>query len=350
MIKIPYDTIIKKILEKSGQSVGEIEEKIKEKMDSLAGLVSKEGAAHIIANELGIKLFENETGRLKVKNLLAGMRNVEVTGRVLEIFPVREFQRGESTGKVGSFLLADETGRTRIVLWGSQTDKLLELEKNMVVKVQFAYVKENQGRKEIHFRDNSNLVLNPPDEVVGEVQQGFIRKKLSDLAEGDSDIEIAGVVVQVFEPKFFEVCPHCNRRIREKEGRLSCDTHGGVDPAYSYVGSIFLDDGTDSIRTVFFSNQLQSLTGKSHEELSTLREKPEDFEKIKQELLGKSSKVTGKIKKNQFFERLEFMAQQVRDVDPREEIARLQKEQGVTTAQEADADVTEEIEVKQPEV
>ena len=310
-------------------------------MDSLAGLVSKEGAAHIIANELGIKLFEEETGRLKVKSLLPGMRNVEVTGRVLEIFPVREFQRGEGTGQVGSFLLGDETGKTRIVLWGNQTEKLLELEKNMVVKVQFAYVKENQGRKEIHFRDNSNLILNPPDEVVGEVQEGFVRKSVNDLAEGDVDVEIAGVIVQVFEPKFFEVCPHCNRRIREKEGKLSCETHGAVDPAYSYVGSAILDDGSGSMRTVFFSNQLQSLTGKTHEELSSLREKAEDFEKIKQELLGKNSKVIGKTKKNQFFERLEFMAQRVMDLDPREEIARLQKT--TATAQE-------DITVEQPNV
>ena len=59
MIKIPYEDIISKIKSGSKLSEEEIEAKIEAKLKQLSGLISKNGAAHIIANELGVKLIEN---------------------------------------------------------------------------------------------------------------------------------------------------------------------------------------------------------------------------------------------------------------------------------------------------
>lgn len=331
MISVPYGAMLEKIQEKTGLAVGEIEGKIQDKMNQLAGLVSREGAAHIIANEHGVKLFDEETGRLKIQSLLPGMRNVEITGRVRDIFEARAFQSGTRTGNVGSFVLGDETGTIRIVLWGSQTDRLKELEKGMVVKVQFAYVKDNLGRKEVHLRDNSNIILNPPDEVVGQIQEAGARKTISALTEQDDSVEVAGIIVQAFDPKFFEVCPHCNRKVKQQNTDRLCDTHGPVVPALSYVANTVLDDGTATMRTVFFSNQLQRLAGKSHEELQALNQ-PGAFETIQQEIVGKTIKLVGRVKKNTVMDRLEFVANRVFDLDPREEIERLKKLKGETSA------------------
>src|SRR3989344_4979108 len=134
MIKLPLETIIQKIREKTGMTQEEVRDKIKQKMEHLAGLISEEGAAHILANENGIKLFEEESGRLKIAHLLPGMRNVEIAGRIQDIFEVRTFQKEERTGKVGSFMIGDETGLIRVVLWGDQTEKLQGLEKEAVSK------------------------------------------------------------------------------------------------------------------------------------------------------------------------------------------------------------------------
>src|SRR3989338_1785401 len=113
MIKIHLSQIIEKIKEKSALTEEEINSRIKQKMEQLSGLISEEGAAHIIANELGIKLFEAVSGKLQIKNILAGMRDVEVTGKVQQIFPINEFQRKDgSPGKVANIIIADETGST----------------------------------------------------------------------------------------------------------------------------------------------------------------------------------------------------------------------------------------------
>ncbi|MFW9876291.1 MAG: DUF2240 family protein, partial [Candidatus Thorarchaeota archaeon] len=81
MIKIPFEDIISKIKEKSNLSEEEINSKIEQKTKQLSGLISKEGAAHIIANELGIKLFEDFSGKLQIKNIVTGMRDVETVGK-----------------------------------------------------------------------------------------------------------------------------------------------------------------------------------------------------------------------------------------------------------------------------
>ena len=103
MIKLPFEDIVIKIKEKAGISEDEINSKVDEKLKQLSGLVSKEGAAHIVANELGVKLFDAVSGKLQIGNILAGMRDVETVGKVQQVFGVNEFQRKDgANGKVCS--------------------------------------------------------------------------------------------------------------------------------------------------------------------------------------------------------------------------------------------------------
>ena len=134
MINMPLSQIKEKIIKEGSLSEAELDTKIKEKMDKLSGLISEEGAAHIIANELGIKLFE-VSGKLQVQNILAGMSNVEVSGKVVKKYEVREFATEKRKGKVGSFLIADETGLIRVVLWNDQTDLFEKFNEGDVVRI-----------------------------------------------------------------------------------------------------------------------------------------------------------------------------------------------------------------------
>ena len=70
MIKLPLEEIIYKIKEKTSLSDHDINQKIDDKLVQLSGLISRHGAAHIIANELGVNLFEAVTGTLQINRLL----------------------------------------------------------------------------------------------------------------------------------------------------------------------------------------------------------------------------------------------------------------------------------------
>ena len=124
MIRISYDDLINKITEKTGYTKETVEDLINKKVKQLSGLITKEGAAHIVANELGIKLVDKVSGRLQIKNVLVGMRDVEIVGLVKNNFGVREFSTEKRKGKVASLIIADETGTIRVVLWNDMADNV----------------------------------------------------------------------------------------------------------------------------------------------------------------------------------------------------------------------------------
>ncbi len=328
MIKVPLSTIIEKIKEKAGISEEDINSKIKQKMDQLSGLISQEGAAHIIANELGIKLFEEVSGKLQIKNILAGMRDVETVGKVQQMYPINEFQRKDGTpGKVASIIVADETGTVRIVLWGGQTDMIKDLKEGDIVKVTAGYTRENNNRLEIHIGEKSKLEINPEGETIKEVKQyTSVRKKISELNENDNDVELLGTIVQAFEPRFFEVCPECNKRARPRDDGFFCEVHNKVTPDYSYVLNAILDDGSETIRTVFFRKQAENLLEMDHSKIMEYKDAPEKFEEVKTSLLGNIIKIVGRANKNELFDRLEFVTRLVFKADPKEEIEKLKQE------------------------
>jgi replication factor A1 len=322
---MPLPDILARIKEKTGLNDADIMAKIDAKCAALAGLISKEGAAHIIANELGVKLFE---GGGKIKDLLPGMRNAEILGRITQIYEVREFKRADGTeGKVGSFLVGDDTGVVRIVCWGSQADILNQLSAGAPLKVTGGMVRENQrGYKEVHLNEASRVQLNPKETVPEVKSNKATRKTLKELTESDEQVEIMGTVVQVFDPKFFEVCPQCSSRLKEVDGQWVCDEHSALMPDYSYLVNVFLDDGTDNMRIVLFRNQAERLLSKTKEQMIAYRVNPETFEPIKTELLGEQFKFVGRAKKNTFFDRIEFIANQVYKASPQEELARVSQQ------------------------
>ncbi|NQV09287.1 hypothetical protein HQ529_05545 [Candidatus Woesearchaeota archaeon] len=306
MINMPFEDILKKIEETSNLSTEVINDKIKKKMDQLSGLISKEGAAHIIANELGVKLFDSVTGKIKINKALSGMRNIETVGKVQQVFDIREFTTANRQGKVGSFVMADDTGSIRIVLWNDQVSNIENLNADDVVKITNGYVRDNNGRKEIHLNDKSTFAINPSGEKVDNViSNAPKRKTIKNLVETDDNVEIVGTVVQLFDPRFFE----------RKQGE------GSVT---SYVINTFVDDGTDNLRVVCFGNQVQKLLTKTHDEVMAYKDAPETFEEMKTELMGNIIKFKGRVTKNEMFDRLEFIANMVfTDINPDEEIKRL---------------------------
>ena len=81
MFKVPLPEIKGKIVQSGKMSLSDLDIKIKEKINDLSGLISEEGAAHIIANELGIELLTMGKEKIKIKEAYPGMRNVSVVGK-----------------------------------------------------------------------------------------------------------------------------------------------------------------------------------------------------------------------------------------------------------------------------
>ena len=322
LMGLTYEEIIAKIKEK-GVSEEEIQTRIKQKLDQLSGLISKEGAAQIIANELGVKIFR-DVGKLKVKEIRAGMRDIEVDGKVINLFEVRSFKNEKREGKVASFILGDEGGQIRVVLWDvGHISKIenKEIKEGTVLKIKNTYCRDNNGFKELHLNSNSELITNPKGVIIGTVANGqisseFSHKNIAEINERDRNVILRGTIVQIFDPRFYEVCDQCSKRAIAENGSYKCADHGNVNPKYAAVLNFFLDDGTENIRVVCFRESAANVLGVKEEELGKVRNNISTFENMKSGVLGKQLEVSGRATKNDMFNRVEFIANSVEELKP----------------------------------
>lgn len=298
MIQLPYEKVKERIMEQTKLSEKDIDARVRDKLTSLAGLISKDGAIHIIANELSVKLIPDRD-KLKVKELLAGMRGITIPLRVLRMYELREFTRNDKPGKVASFLAGDETGVVRVTLWNEQTDKFIGVVDGDTVLVKDATVKDNQGRLELHLQTGSELVRNPVgikvDASTAPVTGNFTPKKISELSGEPEYVDILGTIVQVFEPRSFA----------KKTG------------GEGLVASAIIDDGTGTLRVSFWDDDARALLGDAVENTDLLAD-------VKLELLGQIVKVQGRSRLNPTYNTLEMSASRLdKNPDPKAELARL---------------------------
>jgi ssDNA-binding replication factor A large subunit len=314
---MPLSDIVSKIKEKTGLDEIEINKRIEEKLRSLDGLVSPEGAAYIIAHELDVQLFEQLTKKeQKVSELLVGMRNATVVGKVTRTFDPRTFDKAGRKGIVGSFFLADETGEIRVVIWDDRANWLKEgkLAPGKVVKVKDAYVKEARDQnKELHLNLRSMILLDIDKEVNVSIRKSgeFKESKLSESKNGDN-LRVYGTVVKVFPPKFYEVCPACGKKVQPSDKGVACPEHGEVEPKPAAVFSIVLDDGSDNLRLVFFREHAEKAMGMTAKEAQGLAENEMLLmEKLNDKLLGKDIEADVAVRENKAFDRKELIANSV---------------------------------------
>jgi len=316
-----FNELLQKIIEKTGSTQEEVQKKILEKQQELSNLVSKEGAAYIIAKELGLDVFPKTKRRLEIKNVIPKIRDLKLTARVIKIYETREFKsKAGKKGKVASIILGDESGNIRLSLWDDQTNIIESLKPGMAVETFGAYTKEDGlGGVELRLGNKGGVRILEQSELP-ELEKlkkpsEIGRKNIIDLNEGEN-AELRVSLVQLFETSiFYEICPQCGSRVTKEGNDFKCPEHGKVEPTKTIVLSGIIDDGTGNIRVVFFRDVALELIGMDMKQ--ALNHQDSFFENI--DVLGKEFIITGKTRRNKMFNRLEFVANSVKEVDVVEE-------------------------------
>ena len=314
MEDVNYEKVLEKIARASGLNKEDIKEKVKAKRAKLSELISYEGAAQIVASELGIH-FENE--KLKLNELLPGMRKVNVSGKVIDLFPVRTFKskKGEDS-KVVNFVLADDTSNIKIVLWDTNHISLIEggqVKKGSTLELNNASMRGN----ELHLGSSSELKISSElfDDSKIVREKIVSEKKISEFAVSDS-VKTRAFIVQTFEPKSFSVCPECSKKATADGENFVCASHGKIFPEKRYLMTIVLDDGAGTIRAVLFHENLPKIGLTELNNIERLISQRED-------LLGKEMFFSGNVRTNKFFNEPEFIIDGVSEVNADELIEKL---------------------------
>ncbi|HKL24089.1 MAG TPA: DUF2240 family protein [Candidatus Nanoarchaeia archaeon] len=301
-----YEKILKKISKSANLEEEEVKRRVEAKRAKLSGLISEEGAAQVVAAELGIN-FENE--QLKIDELLPGMRKVNTVGKIINLYPVRKFtnKKGEE-GKVANMFIADENSNVKVVLW--DTNHIEPIEKGEVVEGSVIEINNATMRgNELHLGSFSEFKKS--DKEIKEVNKERIvkEKPISDFALSD-DVQTRAVIVQSFPARFFNVCPECKKKVFPDDSGegYKCNQHGKVTPEKRALLNIILDDGTETIRSVVFSDNFDKLgidDFKDQEKLGLQREN----------LLGKELFFSGKVRNNKYFNSPELIIDEVEEIN-----------------------------------
>lgn len=311
---VSLDEIVSEIEKNAKIPRNDILSMVAQKYDEMSGLITQEGAALLVAKDSGVMIKNGASKRLQIKNIVPGMRNIIFTGRLLKTTPAREFtKKNGEKGRVSNMFLSDGTGQIRVPLWNEQVD-MIENETfkiGDVVEITGGYSRDNiYGDVEVSVT-KSGMIKRIDDDgsmpMMGDMEKRYfsnspMQSKIADLVPGN--FEVRGMISKVFR------------------GNFLFDTNEGEK---GMVVSCEVDDGTGAIRTVFFREVAESISNVTVKDLESL-DPDKRMEKVGKMLVLRDVVVSGKVKKSDFFDGLEMVANSVKPINPLEESKRIASE------------------------
>jgi len=147
----------------------EVMKKIQEKKRLAEGFFTDETAARVVATELGVEILREpfHPEALLIQDLVSGLNDVTVTGRVSTVHPPKTFTRPDLTeGKFARLFIADKSGTLKVVLWDDKASLIDagKIVKGQIVRVFHGYVRGGlDGKLELHAGLRSDVQVSPPN-------------------------------------------------------------------------------------------------------------------------------------------------------------------------------------------
>lgn len=325
-----FEEVLDMIVDETELSEDDVKDEVDDKMDEFEGLVSEEGAVHLVAKEHGVDIKEVADGGLDIENVVPEMRKVNIKARVLNISDLNTFERDdeEEDGKVQNLVLGDDTGTLRVTLWDDQTEIAEKISENDPIEINGAYtVEDDQGNAEIRLGDSSKVAM-ADEEDVPEVDApkntGTTEVAISEVSGEGNSFRVKGLLVAMYGSNpFYRVDPDTGDTARENsDGDLVTDDGKEVeDPDHRLAISGVIDDGTGTVRTVFFGDQARKVLDIDEE---TEREGDQEaVEEASEEVLGKELVVEGRTRYNDYFDQTEITVNSVEFIETNDEIEEL---------------------------
>jgi replication factor A1 len=290
----------------------------------------------------GLGVSSEPLGRKNIEDLTVEMRDVDIEGKVIRIFPPNEFERDGGKGRVQNIIVADDTGTTRMTFWNEDVEEIADLKEEDVVRVRHGYVREGfRGGVEFHAGRRSEIELNPSDSTLQELDVSEVSARPTTRANrimiGDIDesmvqknVEIYGNIMKIFDSRpVYPACPDCRKKVEETEEGFSCDVHGDIENVeYRTLFKVVLDDGTGSITVTLFGEAGEQLLDMSADEAQKLIEKTgnmtEPIDLARPKIQGRDVVVQGRV--SMFRKSLDITASSLEFGNPIDEIARQKDE------------------------
>jgi replication factor A1 len=234
MPRIELDEILKEIMRAVPDlQEDQLREMIKKRREDSGDLLTDEGAAHIVAFELGVSLRQEKgfDTEIHIEDLTSGMNDVSISGRILLVGPMYSFTRENgSEGKLTRLLLGDSTGIVDVVIWDDKVDTLNEegIIPNEMVRISHGYVKNRlNGQQELSIGKRGNILRIPDNTPDKCPRVEDYSRKIESIMDETRFVNLEGEVRQIYPLSEFRHTDGTEGRVRrillsDNSGEIIC--------------------------------------------------------------------------------------------------------------------------------
>lgn len=191
-----YDEMMGVLLAQPGVTREQIEEKIRQKKEKIgAGYLNDEGAAFLVAADMGVTLEEPRGSEVSgIGDLQVGAKDVSFAARVMCASPARSLTRKDGSPLMLRTVVVYDGGQSvAIKLWDEQA-KMPGLEKlrpGDAVRISGAYVRaDRNGEKAVGVGDSGAIEKDSGQSQIPDI--GSVTRDISTAADGESNIAVSG--------------------------------------------------------------------------------------------------------------------------------------------------------------
>ncbi|MDW0150859.1 MAG: hypothetical protein QOK89_10785 [Nitrososphaeraceae archaeon] len=154
-MSLDFKKMIEIVLQKKPDiSAEDVRELIDEKKRKIgAGYLTDQGALFLVAADLGISFENNQSTQTSIKDLYIGANDVNLSARVINIYPVRKYTRRDTNEEVQNRTLTiyDKDSSIKVRLWDQHVSfpEEYDIKPGDLIKISHGYTKSGLDNKAI---------------------------------------------------------------------------------------------------------------------------------------------------------------------------------------------------------
>ena len=207
-MSLDFKKMIEIVLQKKPEvSAEDVRELIDEKKRKIgAGYLTDQGALFLVAADLGISFENNQSTQTTIKDLYIGANDVNLSARVINIYPVRKYNRRDTNEEVHNRTLTiyDKDSSIKLRLWDQHVSfpEDHNVKPGDLIKISHGYTKSgldnkaiiNLGSKGIIEKSSSSSSIGTNDDNSQIPSLEAISKTVDEIKEPVDNIIVTGIL------------------------------------------------------------------------------------------------------------------------------------------------------------
>ena len=194
------EIVLQKKPDISAEDVRELIDEKKRKIG--AGYLTDQGALFLVAADLGVSFENNQSNQTSIKDLYIGANDVNLSARIINIYPVRKYTRRDTNEEVQNRTLTiyDKDSSIKIRLWDQHVSfpEDYEVKPGDLIKISHGYTKSGLDNKAIinlgskGIIEKSNSTTNDDNLEIPSLDA--ISKTVDEIKEPIDNIIVTGIL------------------------------------------------------------------------------------------------------------------------------------------------------------